>query len=79
MTDGHYKATDILSGKVPIQQIEQRFVMVWDAGKGEGLIQAINMMASEGWAVRQCWFGAIAFAGPGHFALLERSSQSDRF
>jgi len=79
MADGSYKAIDIVNGNVSVQEIEQRYVVIWDTGKGEKLIQVINLMASEGWVVRQCWGLIMSFTGPCHFSLLEKTSQSERF
>ena len=79
MTGNSYKAIDILSGKPSMQEIEQRYAIIWDTGKGENLIQVINMMTSEGWIVRQCWGLVVTFTGPCHFSLLEKTSQSERF
>lgn len=79
MTDGSYKALDILNGKVSIREIGQRYVIVWDTVKAQNLIQVINMMASEGWVVRQCWGLVVSETGPCHFSLLERTSQPERF
>jgi len=79
MTDSIYKAIDILNAKASIQEIQQRYVIIWDPGKGENLIQVINMMASEGWIVRQCWGLIVSFTGPCQFSLLEKTSQSERF
>ena len=78
MTYTSYKALDILEGRASIRGIEQRYVVVWDTVKAHNLIAVINMMASEGWTVRQCWGLVVSETGPCHFSLLERISQPEQ-
>lgn len=65
---GKYSSKDIVKGKIKSNEIKLKYIMIYDTGRLENLVKAINKMAEEGWVIKGC-----AGVSGGAFILLERT------
>jgi hypothetical protein len=64
---GSIQAKDLIKGKISTTDLKQRFIIINGTEKdARDLGEAINIMAEDGWEVREIW------GGFGHQCLMEK-------
>jgi hypothetical protein len=69
-----YDARDIAFGGVHPSKLKQKFIIIYDRRRGENFASAINILAENGWIVKQCWGTGSLFYG-----LFENTNHQDEY